>query len=157
MTLLQKIQNITWWTLDIKIKDILTDLFGRIETLEESGGGGEQDLQSVLDNGNTTNIPITVNTVSNTLISYGGEAIIGYNGATDIGVNFINLTNRVTPGTAIYQFNPLKQADVTHTLATLDDLPQVANDFVNDAAAAIGGIAVGNLYHTAGAVKIRLS
>lgn len=52
MTLLQKIQNLTWWTLDIKLKDILTDLFGRVEILEESGGGGTQDLQSVLDNGN---------------------------------------------------------------------------------------------------------
>jgi hypothetical protein len=36
-------------------------------------------------------------------------------------------------------------------------LPKVADNFANDAAAAIGGIAVGKLYHTAGAVKIRLS
>ena len=35
MTLLQKIQNLTWWTLDIKLKDILTDLFGSVETLDE--------------------------------------------------------------------------------------------------------------------------
>jgi len=32
----------------------------------------------------------------------------------------------------------------------------VANDFANDAAAAAGGIVLGGLYHTTGAVKIRL-
>lgn len=32
----------------------------------------------------------------------------------------------------------------------------VADNFANDAAAATGGIAVGGLYHTAGAVKVRL-
>ena len=36
-------------------------------------------------------------------------------------------------------------------------LPKIINNFTNDAAAAIGGIAVGNLYHTAGVVKIRLT
>jgi len=44
-----------------------------------------------------------------------------------------------------------------YTLTTLDNLPQTADGFANDAAAAIGGIAVGKLYHTAGVVKIRLS
>ena len=34
--------------------------------------------------------------------------------------------------------------------------PKVANDFADDAAAAIGGIGVGQVYHTAGVVKIRL-
>lgn len=36
-------------------------------------------------------------------------------------------------------------------------LPQVSNDFIDDAAAATGGIEVGGLYHTSGVVKIRLS
>lgn len=36
-------------------------------------------------------------------------------------------------------------------------LPKIADNFANDAAAAIGGIAVGKLYHTAGTVKLRLS
>jgi hypothetical protein len=30
-------------------------------------------------------------------------------------------------------------------------------NFANDAAAATGGVPVGNLYHTAGAVKVRLT
>jgi hypothetical protein len=33
---------------------------------------------------------------------------------------------------------------------------QATSDYADDAAAAIGGISVGQLYHTAGAVKIRL-
>jgi hypothetical protein len=36
-------------------------------------------------------------------------------------------------------------------------LPDVADDYADDAAAALGGIAVGQLYHTSGAVKIRLA
>lgn len=32
----------------------------------------------------------------------------------------------------------------------------IADDFVNDAAAAGGGVPIGGLYHTTGAVKIRL-
>lgn len=34
--------------------------------------------------------------------------------------------------------------------------PKVANNFADDAAAAVGGIEVGQVYHTAGVVKIRL-
>jgi len=40
---------------------------------------------------------------------------------------------------------------------TLALLPTVAGDYINDIAAAAAGIAVGNLYHTAGVVKIRLT
>ncbi len=43
--------------------------------------------------------------------------------------------------------------DKSGTLAIVD----IADDFINDAAAATGGIAVGGLYHTSGVVKIRLS
>jgi hypothetical protein len=46
--------------------------------------------------------------------------------------------------------------DADGTVALTVDLPQVANNFANDAEAAVGGIAVGGLYHTAGTVKIRL-
>ena len=36
-------------------------------------------------------------------------------------------------------------------------IPDVGDDYVDDAAAALGGIGVGELYHTSGAVKLRLS
>ena len=42
------------------------------------------------------------------------------------------------------------------TFALTVDLPQVANNFANDAAAEIGGIDLGGLYHTNGTVKIRI-
>lgn len=84
MTLLQKIQNITWWTLDIKLKDILIDLFGRVEILEESGGGGTQDLQSVLDNGNTA-IDLGINLENTNNSNY-----------VEINSNYIQLDNPST-------------------------------------------------------------
>lgn len=42
-------------------------------------------------------------------------------------------------------------------VTALSTLVEVSNDFIDDTAAAIGGIAVGGLYHTSGIVKIRLS
>lgn len=42
-------------------------------------------------------------------------------------------------------------------VTALSTLVEVSNDFLDDAAAAVGGIAVGGLYHTSGVVKIRLT
>jgi hypothetical protein len=42
------------------------------------------------------------------------------------------------------------------TIALTIDLPQVVNNFPNDAAALDGGIAIGGLYHNNGVVRIRL-
>lgn len=36
-------------------------------------------------------------------------------------------------------------------------VPQVGNNFVDDTTAALGGIPIGGVYHTAGAIKIRLA
>jgi hypothetical protein len=52
MTLLQKIQNLIWFNNVAKIKEILVELNTKIE---ESSGGGSQDLQSVIDNGGQYN------------------------------------------------------------------------------------------------------
>jgi hypothetical protein len=41
--------------------------------------------------------------------------------------------------------------------AVSDKLPTVVGNFADDATAAVGGVAVGSMYHTAGAVKIRLA
>lgn len=61
---------------------------------------------------------------------------------------------RFTPATANRDITFKNESGI---VAYTSDLPQIANDYVNDAAAAIGGIAVGGLYHTAGIVKIRLT
>ena len=46
--------------------------------------------------------------------------------------------------------------DESGTVALTLDLPQIADNFANDAAAEIGGIDLGGLYHTNGTVKIRI-
>jgi hypothetical protein len=46
--------------------------------------------------------------------------------------------------------------DESGTVALTLDLPQVADNFANDAAAEFGGIDLGGLYHTDGVVKIRI-
>jgi len=50
--------------------------------------------------------------------------------------------------------------DVNPTITEVNRITEVlslvSKDFANDGAAATGGILVGELYHTAGAVKIRL-
>ena len=38
-----------------------------------------------------------------------------------------------------------------------NNIVNIANNFVDDTAAATGGIAVGGLYHTAGVVKVRIA
>lgn len=48
--------------------------------------------------------------------------------------------------------------DLQAQINTLSDkLPTVAGDYANDAAAAAAGVAVGALYHTSGAVKVRIA
>jgi hypothetical protein len=46
--------------------------------------------------------------------------------------------------------------DESGTVALTLDLPQIADNFANDAAAEFGGIDLGGLYHTDGVVKIRI-
>jgi hypothetical protein len=65
MTKLDKIKNLMWFDLITKLKDILTDLFStsenleeRVDVLENSSGGGSQDLESILNNGNTAITPL---------------------------------------------------------------------------------------------------
>ena len=74
---------------------------------------------------------------------YGGTAVL-VKGSPDDGAKGI--------GSNVYF--PNKDPN---TYAQMADLPLVANNFANDAAAAVGGIAVGGLYHTSGTVKIRLA
>lgn len=84
MTLIEKIKNLTWWTLDINLIDILLKLLGRVETLEQTSGGGNQDLQSVLDNGNTA-IDASINLENTNNSNY-----------VDINSNYIQLDNPST-------------------------------------------------------------
>lgn len=78
------------------------------------------------------------------------------------GVN--NLFNlELNPNNSNNQFvyTPTNRTDGGYayipSLLTTKDLPQTFSNFANDTDAAAGGVQIGQLYHTAGVVKIRLS
>ena len=92
MTLLEKIKNYKWFDSPNKLKPILEELYN-------STGGGTQDLQSVLDERNTTD-----NEFYN-LIDLGGSAVViktgvinsigGFNKINGIEVQASGITNQV--------------------------------------------------------------
>lgn len=172
MTILQKIQNLTWWTLDIKVKDILTDLFGRITTLEESEGGGTQDLQSTTDAGEfTTNEFYHLLTSGDTSFKSGVIKPTGFpynlNGALisnseqeqSIGFvtsetgGFYSLYSGLVNKNLHFVFpdkpNPSYPVAEGYTIATLDDIQAPLPTYADNAAAIIGGLEADNWYKTA--------
>ncbi len=72
---------------------------------------------------------------------------------SNVEVNQQNFSNAATGNFII----PLSVNNTVADSAGNIPLVGIADDFLNDAAAATGGIAVGELYHTSGVVKIRLS
>jgi len=127
---------------------------GEIEVLETakgiwSKGGSYPDDYSGIFLGEGSSGLYFRNLFDNNEVSirtYDSGVVISDNRLTAIGL------------TGLQDFSPnITDLDYTQKIYVDALLPQVANDFANDAAAAIGGIAVGRLYHTAGVVKIRLS
>ena len=124
-----------------------------------TGPGATQTLQETVDLGNTITDGIATaelypNILKFTDLSTDKFALLGAEGiliapnnlySTFLGTENLTATRNIT------------LPDASGILALTNQLPQVANDFVNDAAATIGGIVVGGLYHTAGVVKIRLT
>lgn len=123
-----------------------------------SGGAGT--LQQTVDNGNTitsggftttlTNASIVIGGSSTSGITLGGRQITCRRGA---GSQFMTLQFPSTLSTVRLIDFP----NASGTVALTSQLPTVAGDYLNDAAAAAGGILVGGMYHTAGVVKIRLT
>ena len=131
------------------------------------------DLQIVTDEGSVTTNPVEVGelrlgdtSTSNysTIYAFGNatffkgdtgnlirEIYDGGEGRFTLGGDILNVSWSSVTGTKNRQ-----EPNKSGTYAMTNDLPQIADNFANDAAAAIGGIAVGGLYHTAGTVKIRL-
>lgn len=131
------------------------------------------DLQIVTDEGSVTTNPVEVGelrlgdtSTSNysTIYAFGNatffkgdtgnlirEIYDGGEGRFTLGGDLLNVSWSSVTGTKNRQ-----EPNKSGTYAMTNDLPQIADNFANDAAAAIGGIAVGGLYHTAGTVKIRL-
>jgi hypothetical protein len=193
MTLLQKIQNLTWWNEINKLKDILTGINTAINNLLTSG------IQSVtgdsVDNtytqnpivnaiplaGTVVDKPVTGNILLENVIKIKSKADFGAEGAfffdedaptisvisgSDEGKVTVGL-DRVLYGSSdpsavgfsgLYDYSAnITSLDYPQVVYVHSLLPQVADNFANDAAASVGGIAVGRMYHTAGAVKVRLS
>lgn len=95
-------------------------------------GGGFIDIEDLTGNNSTT-------------ISY--DSLYIYNGS-----NSARLKNNLGTGN-----REISLPNASGTLALNTQLPTVAGNYANDAAAAAGGVLVGNMYHTSGVVKIRLA
>ena len=159
MTLLEKIKNYKWFDSPNKLKPILEELYNSIGG---GSGGGTQDLQSVLNNGNQS---------TNQEILLIGTQIVGRNGDSskslvfdvqDGAIIFNNLDGGNVLGqvtlradnvtNSFYDLNFPDKPSRTYTLATLDDILNInlnSRVYANNAAAITGGLVAKDLYRTA--------
>ena len=172
MTLLEKIKNYKWFDSPNKLRTILEELYNSIGG---GSGGGNQDLQSVLDNGgytyrgkedNTNFIDIAID------YEVGSDTpIFNFSSRKDNKDAFFSITNGKfsiregdlnTSGFTTLSFNsplvdtlikfPAKYNTGTYTLATLDDIKKIdlaGRVYVNNAAAISGGLTANDVYRTA--------
>ena len=158
MTLLEKIKNYKWFDSPNKLRAILEELYNSIGG---GSGGGTQDLQSVLNNGNQS---------TNQEILLIGTQIVGRNGDSskilvfdvqDGAIIFNNLDGGNVLGqvtlradnvtNSFYDLTFPAKPTGTHTLATLDDIKKIdLSDRVyeDNAAAITGGLTLNDLYRT---------
>ena len=130
------------------------------------------DLQIVTDEGSVTTNPVEVGELRlgdtstgnySTIYAFGNatffkgdednlirEIYDGGEGRFTLGGDLLNVSWSSVTGTKNRQ-----EPNKSGTYAMTNDLPQIADNFANDAAAEIGGIDLGGLYHTNGIVKIR--
>ena len=158
MTLLEKIKNYKWFDSPNKLRAILEELYNSIGG---GSGGGTQDLQSVLNNGNQS---------TNQEILLIGTQIVGRNGDSSKGLLFDvqdgaiilnnldggNVLGQVTlradnVTNSFYDLNFPAKPTGTYTLATLDDILNINLDsrvYENNAAAISGGLTTNDVYRT---------
>ena len=158
MTLLEKIKNYKWFDSPNKLRAILEELYNSIGG---GSGGGTQDLQSVLNNGNQS---------TNQEILLIGTQIVGRNGDSSKSLVFDvqdgaiilnnldggNVLGQVTlradnVTNSFYNLNFPDKPIGTYTLATLDDILNINLDsrvYATNAAAISGGLTLNDLYRT---------
>ena len=157
MTLLEKIKKLKWFDSISKLRDILEELYNS----SSGGSGGNQDLQSVLDNGSQAidSEIIFIDTNISGRNSIGTKGIVF--DTQDGGIIFNNFLNETLIGqvslcaeNAIidsYRINFPAKPTGTYTLATLDDTLKIDLDsrvYANNAAAITGGLTAKDLYRT---------
>lgn len=158
MTLLEKIKNYKWFDSPNKLRAILEELYNSIGG---GSGGGAQDLQSVLNNGNQS---------TNQEILLIGTQIVGRNGDSSKSLVFDvqdgaiilnnldggNVLGQVTlrannVTNSFYDLNFPDKPTGTYTLATLDDILNINLDsrvYATNAAAISGGLTTNDVYRT---------
>ena len=158
MTLLEKIKNYKWFDSPNKLRTILEELYNSIGG---GSGGGSQDLQSVLNNGNQS---------TNQEILLIGTQIVGRNGDSskslvfdvqDGAIIFNNLDGGNALGQAtlradnvtnsFYDLNFPDKPIGVYTIATLDDILNINLDsrvYATNAAAISGGLTTNDVYRT---------
>ena len=161
-------KNPTAWTYFVDLNDDPYNSFEEFslaisDAINFNLGEEAPSLQEVTDKGNITNNAITIQT-SDYEGSYNGEFVTLANNITGAVSSLspdgliLNATGGFGQGTITSNLlTDSRSYELPNQSGTLALLPEIENDFVNDAAAATGGIAVGSLYHTSGVVKIRLS
>jgi hypothetical protein len=124
-----------------------------------SGGAGT--LQQTVNNGNvisdefgsTQTVYANINRFDNTFDGTFGIYGLGlFNKSDGTNSQNVELPETLTGGIKTITF-----PNASGTVALTSQLPTVAGNYVNDVAAAAGGVLVGGMYHTAGVVKIRLT
>ena len=194
-TLLELINEIIWFDLPFRLKEIFSRLLGITQSLDTRVTNIENTpieefipLSGTID-GNLVTGGIGF-TYENERNNYFGEIVVdSLNDSlalikTSSGEKY-NIENEnyslVNPGgfklmvygeeKSIYFYfdkgwvasNDFSEADPTNKQIYAQrsyvdsSLPQIADNFADDTAAAIGGVEIGRLYHTAGAVKVRLT
>ena len=171
MTLLEKIKNYKWFDSPNKLKPILEELY-------DSTGGGTQDLQSVLTQGNSTILDFYKE------LSYSGFALLKagviplissgsppFTGASVdledgrymkagfissegvalfVETNMNDKSELTTAKSLVFNF-PIDKPEASYTLATLDDIKKIdltGRVYENNAAAISGGLTTNDVYRT---------
>ena len=171
MTLLEKIKNYKWFDSPNKLKPILEELYN-------STGGGTQDLQSVLTQGNSTILdfykelsylglasfkagviplissgspPFTGASVDLEDGRYMKAGFISSEGvALFVETNMKDKSELTTAKSLVFRF-PIDKPESSYTLATLGDIKKIdltGRVYENNAAAISGGLTTNDVYRT---------
>jgi hypothetical protein len=131
-----------------------------VKTYVDANVGSPQTLQQVVDLGNvitgafgTQTIYANLNRFDDTTTGeFGIYGLGSFNKSNGVSAQNIDLPATLSGGIKTITF-----PNANGVVALNAQLPTVSGNYANDSAAATGGVLVGNMYHTSGTVKIRLT